>query len=583
MFAQDILPGNHYAVLDSGGNCVAMLQSFNGSKTWSISAPEAGAAADVGSDGGNTSGAPTATPVAAGSNCQLRGQFATPQMGAVQAVDVWLSNAGQSDLLLYWMNYQGAETDYGSQPRPIDTIAPGARKNYPIAAGSGYLATDAMGNCNAVIVVQPVGNEYALAADPNTVASTNNAAPEQNYPAFSTAMNTVADYVQAGGNSCDMRNAIASDPNAPQMDKRISLNNTGAMPLYIYWLNYEGVEADYQNQAKPLMSLAPGQVAELGTYPGFAFVALDGDGNCQTVFQADQNTGGVFLGDGSFAATQNAGGGDSAASDPVTSQPTTIQSQSLGCDMRGQIASAADPSQTLLDIGVANLGAGSLHVFWANEAGQEGDYSGQPYPVASIAPGSTQYIGAYQGYMFTVVDDTNTCVGVFAAHPDTPIVSFAASGDANSANPTSRASQQGPDLNPGGAYTFLPADVLQACQGDTHCLDAAVLQSSQADMQDIDYRIATEYADLSLEQVQQCGGNGGGYEYGSDNFFACMDVRLSEQHAQSQDAQPANGQEPGWDRADVFFQEAHDYCAGQSGLAPDSPEYGDCYYGYPNY
>ena len=145
MFAQDVLPGNHYAVLDSGGNCVAMLQSFNGSKTWSISAPEAGAAADVGSAGGNTSGAPTATPVAAGSNCQLRGQFATPQMGAVQAVDVWLSNAGQSDLLLYWMNYQGAETDYGSHPARSIQSRQCARKNYPIAAGSGYLATDAMG------------------------------------------------------------------------------------------------------------------------------------------------------------------------------------------------------------------------------------------------------------------------------------------------------------------------------------------------------------------------------------------------------------------------------------------------------
>ena len=102
-------------------------------------------------------------------------------------------------------------------------------------------------------------------------------------------------------------------------------------------------------------------------------------------------------------------------------------------------------------------------------------------------------------------------------------------------------------------------------------------------MQDIDYRIATEYADLSLEQVQQCGGNGSGYEYGSDNFFACLDVRLSEQHANHKTLIRQTVRSRDGDRADVFFQEAHDYCAGQLGLAPDSPEYGDCYYGYPNY
>ena len=62
-----------------------------------------------------------------------------------------------------------------------------------------------------------------------------------------------------------------------------------------------------------------------------------------------------------------------------------------------------------------------------------------------------------------------------------------------------------------------------------------------------------------------------------------------EDPQQPQEPQPDNdnqqpdGQEPGWDRADVFYQPAYDHCAGVLGLSSDSQEYSTCYFAYPNY
>lgn len=129
----------------------------------------------------------------------------------------------------------------------------------------------------------------------------------------------------------------------------------------------------------------------------------------------------------------------------------------------------------------------------------------------------------------------------------------------------------GPDLNPGGLYLGLDEDVLQTCQGDISCLDAAVSQASRAEAQAIDYRIANEFSDLAEDDIRQCDNA----DYGSEGFFNCLEsVRANKPN-------PAETREPGWDRANVFYQPAHDHCVGL-GYAHGSTEYGECYYGYPN-
>jgi hypothetical protein len=62
------------------------------------------------------------------------------------------------------------------------------------------------------------------------------------------------------------------------------------------------------------------------------------------------------------------------------------------------------------------------------------------------------------------------------------------------------------DLNPGGAYSDLADAMLQACQGDTSCLDNA-------------RTVVAEFSDLTIEDLQQCSVPAG---YGGDDFFNCV-------------------------------------------------------------
>ena len=67
-----------------------------------------------------------------------------------------------------------------------------------------------------------------------------------------------------------------------------------------------------------------------------------------------------------------------------------------------------------------------------------------------------------------------------------------------------------------------------------------------------------------------------------DNSEQYTEPQQSEEPTYQEDSSDA-GQEPGWDRADVFYQPAYDHCVGTLGLADGSPEYGECYFAYPNY
>ena len=64
----------------------------------------------------------------------------------------------------------------------------------------------------------------------------------------------------------------------------------------------------------------------------------------------------------------------------------------------------------------------------------------------------------------------------------------------------------GGELNPGGAYSDLADAMLQACQGDTSCLDNA-------------RAVVGEFSDLTIEDLQNCSVPEG---YGGDPFFNCV-------------------------------------------------------------
>ena len=129
------------------------------------------------------------------------------------------------------------------------------------------------------------------------------------------------------------------------------------------------------------------------------------------------------------------------------------------------------------------------------------------------------------------------------------------------------------DLNPGGAYSDLPQDVLDTCHGDTDCLEAGVSQASRAFAQGVDNIIASEFSDLTDEDVRLCEA----VEYGSQAFYDCLgNVRADKSSV-------SNDQAPGWDRAKVLYLPAHEYCAGDLELDASGTDYANCYFAYPNY
>ena len=296
------------------------------------------------------------------------------------------------------------------------------------------------------MVVQPSNNRYALAADPNAgTADTNpqdgnQSADGQAGGAIKTAIDTVANHLASGGNSCELRGQIASDPNAQPVQMPVSLTNNGPTYLYVYWLSYQGVEGDFQGEPNALATIAPGDTQQLNAYVGHGLLGLNENSECTGIVQISPTQTSYSFGTGGATGQTPVAGGTIDAGGQGNQLP------GIGCDMRGYFTSNTDPTQTILDVSFANTGTGNLHVYWVNDTdGGEGDYNGQAAPVVRVAPGGTEYLRVYKGHRFTLADDANTCVGIVEAQPDALSFSFAPSGSGQMA-----ATGQDPNQQAGG-------------------------------------------------------------------------------------------------------------------------------------
>lgn len=382
----------------------------------------------------------------------------------------------------------------------------------------------------------------------------------------------------AGINACAAEHQVYFE--APvDADAQMTVTNTGLADLSVYAVTAPGT-ADFA--ATPAVVVMPGQSAEFIAKRQEGFAVMGQGDVCVGAIKAWESRNSA-----SFAQSEDTLAGADA--------DFGVQGEPKSSDGTPDARAGKDYSSVPAD---ANAACGAA---WPNSPQDDKGYydcmdvalaQGDAGSAIAPTPGGDAPSGpdprASKDYSVVSAEANEACGAAWPNSPQDDKGYYDCMDAAldTGGNQQGEGGGNGIDLNPGGAYSELPQDVLQTCQGDISCLDAARSQASRADAQGIDYRISNEYPDLTQDEIRGCDDT----EYGSDGFFACLGQAQAAKLSAADDQTPANdnqpsgdGQEPGWDRATVFYQPAYDYCLGERGLELDSAAYSECYYAYPNY
>jgi hypothetical protein len=106
--------------------------------------------------------------------CQTRSDMAATL--ATMPTNVSFTNSGTGDMLVYWINAQGQDTDLQNQPQPVLTVPAGQSMSIQTYVGYAFVIKDAAQTCLSVVNAGPGQNDVAFA--PNVqgsqIASTGN-------------------------------------------------------------------------------------------------------------------------------------------------------------------------------------------------------------------------------------------------------------------------------------------------------------------------------------------------------------------------------------------------------------------------
>ena len=398
--------GFGFALLDEAGNCAAVVQATAARNIFTIMAEER--SLNPGTvPGGSADSAQTV--VAAGTACSTRGTFVSPSTANPATTDLVVTNNRATNIRIFWIDYQGRETDYQGTVKPIIILAPGQTQTIQAFAWHGFALLDDNGGCAGVIQARPSGNNYALAA---------NASGGGN----STGGNATNQPDSGGGGTrislgCKARGFVVSSGGSQLTS--ISFANNGAGDIHVYWVDGDGKETDYQGKSRPLAVIPARQSGNFEAYVGHSFVVLDAGGNCLGVLQTSESSN-----DFMFAANSGPG----ATADP-TGQPKPEQANpqhAASCDLRGRIASTSDNQE--MTVTFANSGSTSVFVYWIDYQGGESDYQSVGRPLIEVAPGRTKNVQAFGGYAFSVFDQSSNCLGVAQTSQTSNHFDFAANG-----------------------------------------------------------------------------------------------------------------------------------------------------------
>ena len=289
--------GRGFAMLDDARNCAGVGFVSPGITQFTFSS-SAGGQAPAGQPNGGSGNAgqpaPPASPapVAASTGaCAERGRIASTTYAPPTVVRTTFTNAGQSNLDVYWIDDTGKEGDYQRQPRPLLSLTPGQTQIVNAYYGFAFLVVDQSGTCVAEAKPTPGDNSFAFAgvggqsqvaaAGPGPVQS--GLAGTAGGQPYTTALA----YARAGGNTCNLEGKIASidDPQPAGID--LHLENGGQGYLFVYWIDQNGREGNFAGAPQPVVNLTPGQYTTIQTRSGQAFMVRDQNGSCVGVVQAN--------------------------------------------------------------------------------------------------------------------------------------------------------------------------------------------------------------------------------------------------------------------------------------------------------
>lgn len=199
---------------------------------------------------------------------------------------------------------------------------------------------------------------------------------------------------------------------------------------------------------------------------------------------------------------------------------------------------------------VSNTGATRLNVYTV--AGSDTS-NGEPIPVATVDPDFSVDFDAMRQEGFAILGSDGACVGAIKAWESRNSKSVAQESQSNGAG-----------------------------QGGSTGAGAAPNPNRDLD-----------YSDVPQAESNYCSNTYPDSPKDDDAYYSCMFDALTAVQQQGSSggdtAQPANendfenAQPDGWNRAEVYYQLAGDFCAGELGLDQNGQDYNDCYYAYPDY
>ncbi|MBL4647314.1 MAG: cadherin domain-containing protein, partial [Rhizobiales bacterium] len=253
------------------------------------------------------------TDVQLANRCGERGQIVSNYID--EEANVTIRNTGNSELNVYWVDYDGNEGNYNDENLPIATAPGGQDITVDAWRGSVFIVTDEAGECVGIAEARETGNDYTYGNNSFNPANDDHNIFEDTAPKTRLQDTQPADDSTDLdiANGCSDRGRISS--RFEEISRIVSIANTGSDDLEIYWVNYDGDEVNYDGDREPQVIVLPGQRVEIDAWQYFAFVVVDQAQQCVGIAHANSADNDYSYGDGSHqinsdAANDNQQSGD---------------------------------------------------------------------------------------------------------------------------------------------------------------------------------------------------------------------------------------------------------------------------------
>lgn len=219
--------------------------------------------------GGGQQGGGQPGQYAQAQSCSVHGSVKSKNSGN-RSTKLRFTNKGSENIKVYWINYQGKDSDYGNGAGPQINVAPGKTGKIDAYRGFVFVVKDAQNNCLGIAQTRGSRNGYAFGKVAQTTGGQTPPPP--------AAPDRSAGHDQ-NAQACSARGSMVSK-NQGNRPAKLSISNTGATAIKVYWIDYQGKNSDYGNGNGPQISVAPGKTSKIDAYRGFVFAVHDDFNKC---------------------------------------------------------------------------------------------------------------------------------------------------------------------------------------------------------------------------------------------------------------------------------------------------------------